>query len=201
MLPVPVVLPPVFEMPAGQFRSVSTISIERGERGGYPAMRRAAQTLGSSSQTQAASVGTVPTEAPAWSNAVSKSIQRLKNLAPGWDGPGSVPIVTAALYRAETLIRQALEGRSAALAPFIVPAGDGSIQIEWHKRKAEIELSIESNGDVYLWGRSHVSGHEFEGEGEKALALFFRWAARVATETRDASDVSVSKQTHELIAA
>ncbi len=137
----------------------------------------------------------------AWKSAVSAAISDLKTLKGGWDGPGSLSISTSVLFRAESLIQAALKGRPRAAAPYIVPVGDGSVQIEWHERNAEMELAIDSDGDVYLWGRNHAAGHEFEGEGDDALALFSRWAPRLATEGDDGRHVPYSGTFADLIEA
>lgn len=138
---------------------------------------------------------------PTWSFAVREATARLSVLRDGWDGPGSKAIANRALFKAESLVREALEGRLSALPPYLVPGGDGSIQIEWHERDGEIEFLIDPNGDLYIWGQSHLSGHEFEAEGDDALALFARWAPRLAAGIHDEVDVPVQENEIATIAA
>jgi hypothetical protein len=132
---------------------------------------------------------------------LTEAMVQLRTLSDGWDGPGSQPVPNRALFLAEGIIRDTLEGRPNATAPFLVPGGDGSIQIEWHEKAGEIELSIDANGQFYVWGRSHVSGQEFEGEGEEALHLFARWAPRLSAEVHDVVDVPAPEEEIYAVAA
>lgn len=124
----------------------------------------------------------------AWLDELTANARRLSGLASGWDGPGSVPISRKVLFRASKLSRDALEGLEAASAPSLVPGGDGSIQIEWHEKHGELELVIHPSGESYIWGRIYSTGAEFEGEDEKALALFYRWAPWMASPQCDVAD-------------
>jgi hypothetical protein len=138
---------------------------------------------------------------PVWSCVLREAASRVRELRPGWDGPGSKAIARSAIFLAETIVRNAIEGRPAAVAPYLVPSGDGSVQIEWHERNGELELLVDENGSLYIWGRSHFYGQEFEGEGEKALALFARWAPQFAAGYHDEVDVSAKVDTLDIIAA
>jgi hypothetical protein len=79
-----------------------------------------------------------------------------------------------------------------AAAPYLVPGGDGSVQVEWHEKHGELELDVDRGGNLSIWGRDHRNGAEFEGEAEMAIDLFYRWAPWVATAVRDGADASVS---------
>lgn len=129
----------------------------------------------------------------AWSANLNQSVARLRNLRKGWDGPGSREICKDSLVRAITLVRQALEGLEQAEAPYLVPGGDGSVQVEWHERHGELELTVGVNGSLSIWGRNHNTGAEFEDEDEEALVLFFRWAAWVASPRFNVGDETVAK--------
>lgn len=122
---------------------------------------------------------------PVWSFLLREAVFRLRGLTSGWDGLGSQPVENHALFMAESMVREALEGRLVATAPYLVPSGDGSVQIEWHERAGEIELSIDPRGNLHLWGRDHLSGQQFEGEGDEARSLFARWAPWLAAGIRD----------------
>lgn len=130
---------------------------------------------------------------PAWSFLLREAAFRLRGLTAGWDGVGSQPVENHALFMAESMVREALEGRLLATAPYLVPSGDGSVQIEWHERAGEIELSIDPEGHLHIWGRDHRSGQQFEGEGDEARSLFARWAPWLA-ETRDGVDVPAQEE-------
>jgi hypothetical protein len=121
------------------------------------------------------------TIAPDWLDAFTENSKRLAALPFGWDGPGSVPSSQTALYKAERIIRDALSGWPSVIGPYLVPSGDGSVQVEWHETNGEIELTIDSGGRLFFWGRDHPTGTEHEGQDERARALFFGWAPWIAS--------------------
>jgi hypothetical protein len=118
---------------------------------------------------------------PEWLAGFNANIRRVERLKAGWDGLNSVPVDRNVLYQAARIVRDALEGFDRATAPYLSPAGDGSVQVEWHEKDAEIELLLLPDGTKYLWARDHLSGTEFEADDEAALDFFSRWAPRLAT--------------------
>lgn len=128
----------------------------------------------------------------AWRSSLAKNAHSLSSLAAGWDGPGSAPIssnvISRAVFFAETALTP-LDMSCDIAPPHLVPGGDGSAQIEWHTKRGQLELDIGVNGELSVWIRDRLNGVEFDGEGEKALTLFYRWAPWVASRDRDASNV------------
>jgi hypothetical protein len=132
---------------------------------------------------------------PDWKSLLEANARSLSALREGWDGPSSIPVSERLLARAIFYVQSSLEGvPSDAAAPRLVPGGDGSVQVEWHARNGELEFDIDDQGNLSIWGRDHLSGVEFSGENEKALALFYRWAPRVASRLRDVSHVPPETQ-------
>jgi hypothetical protein len=130
-----------------------------------------------------------------WKLQLEANARSLSALREGWDGPGSIQVSERLLARAVFYVQTSLEGvPSDAAAPRLVPGGDGSVQVEWHSRSGELEFDIDDQGNLSIWGRDHLSGVEFSGENEKALALFYRWAPRVASRPRDVSHVLFEAQ-------
>src|SRR3954452_5080658 len=72
-----------------------------------------------------------PNIQPDWLVQTHRAMGRIARLKSGWDGQGSVPVPTSLIYLADRIIRDALAGVIAPVAPFVVPGGDGSLQIEW----------------------------------------------------------------------
>ncbi|MCK1336039.1 hypothetical protein IVB38_08335 [Bradyrhizobium sp. 38] len=126
-----------------------------------------------------------------WRARLAANAHHLALLPAGWDGPGSVSISSALLSRALFYVKSALEGASAneVAAPRLVPGGDGSLQIEWHTHRGELEFDLDDQGEASIWVRDHSSGAEFDGEGGEALALFYRWAPWIAAQQRYAAHV------------
>jgi hypothetical protein len=132
---------------------------------------------------------------PGWKLQLSANSRGLADLRAGWDGPGSLPIPASALARAIFYIESALACRPDDIAPpRLVPGGDGSIQVEWHTKRGELEFDIDGTGRMSIWIRNHLSGAEFDGGDEKALALFYRWAPWVASRGDHAPHVSPAPQ-------
>lgn len=130
-----------------------------------------------------------------WKSVLSDNVRGLSSLAQGWDGPKSIPISPAVLSRAVFFVETALEsvGTSSDVLvapPRLVPGGDGSIQIEWHNKRGELELDIDADGATHIWINDRLNGVEFDGEGEKALALFYRWAPWIASQRGHVVDAS-----------
>jgi hypothetical protein len=130
---------------------------------------------------------------PRWLGLFTESAARLAKLPAGWDGPGSVPASSKALFRAERITRDALIGFLQAAGPYLVPVGDGGVQVEWHGATGEIELTVGPGGDeLSVWFRDHLTGAELEGQDEEARALFLGWAPWIAASGDDASDETVA---------
>ncbi|MCA1418615.1 hypothetical protein [Bradyrhizobium sp. BRP23] len=103
----------------------------------------------------------------------------------------SPEILARALFYVDTALK---DGASDLVAPRLVPGGDGSLQIEWHTRRGELELDIDTDGSMSIWVRDHASGAEFDGDDEEAFALFYRWAPWIASRLHDAPHVAASTQ-------
>jgi len=129
-----------------------------------------------------------------WKSRLSANVRSLSQLRAGWDGPGSVPVPETLLARAAFYVQSALDAFEGMTAPRLVPGGDGSVQIEWHSVRGELEFDIDDQGFASIWGRDHLSGMEFDGEGREALALFYRWAPLVASRYHNAADVPAQTQ-------
>ena len=64
----------------------------------------------------------------------SERLASFEKLEAGWDGPKSVPPTAAAINTARYMT--------------VVPAGDGSLQIEMHAGGIDLEIEITADGKV-----------------------------------------------------
>ena len=150
---------------------------------------RGVQSIGSKAQDRAG-VNHAPLP-PSWQAMLAVRAQAIRELKPGWDGPRSISPSTATLSHIYLLTYQALGAFSSAVAPYVVPAGDGSLQLEWHESHGELEMLVSPGGELSIWIRLHQGNIELEGDGEEALALFYRWAPWMAAHHNDERNVSV----------
>jgi len=132
---------------------------------------------------------------PSWNDQLSANAHSVLSLRPGWDGPGSIAISATLLSRAMFYVESAIKANATSdAAPRLVPGGDGSIQIEWHTRRGELEFDLDTDGAMSIWIRNHASGAEFDGEGEEALSLFYRWAPWISSRLHDAPHAPTAAQ-------
>ena len=122
-----------------------------------------------------------------WVADFAARLQRLRQLSQGWDGPGSGPIKSWLLNEATRIITDALANSQSSVAPFLVPGGDGSIQIEWHTKSGEIELDLAVDGTRSIWIHDRLTGDEVEATNERAVALFSSWAPWYSSNNNDES--------------
>ena len=133
-----------------------------------------------------------PSHASLWTADLATRLQRLRDLTHGWDGPGSRPIKPWLLNKAARLINDALASSQYSVAPFLVPGGDGSVQIEWHTKSGEIELDLAIDGTYSIWIHDRLTGNEVEATDERAVSLFSRWAAWYSSSNNYESNGTVT---------
>ncbi|MER7275859.1 hypothetical protein ABT369_15510 [Dactylosporangium sp. NPDC000244] len=78
----------------------------------------------------------------------------------GWDGEQAQPLSDRAFEMAITILVDTMSIDT--VPPQIVPTYDGGLQLEWHCAGVDLEVAVESNGQVSVWFRE--SGREWEEE-------------------------------------
>ncbi len=91
----------------------------------------------------------------------------------------SIEAARSLSVKALNFIRFALASQANPEAPFIVPCPDGSLQVEWHTARIEIEIYFNRNGGVTLWAKDRETGYEIEVKDSEALPHLIRWAPRL----------------------
>lgn len=117
-----------------------------------------------------------------WREVAVRRLSALNRLSDGWDGPGSIGISDGLLARAERILELAFEGRRFPAPPAAVPAGDGSVQLEWRLIDTRFEFVIETNGEMEAWAQDRTSGHEWSALGSAAIELLSKWSARLTAD-------------------
>jgi len=98
----------------------------------------------------------------AWEVQPVTTVLQLEQLAPGWDGHGAPPIRRGTGDLAISLVRQIGKvGAENIPQPFVGPAGDGGITIEF--QVGQRELAFAAHGDGTLTYLKGGAGEPFDG--------------------------------------
>jgi len=96
-----------------------------------------------------------------WLADACEKVRALLSLSPGWDSYSARAISTAAAKAAFQVLDDA--ARLGCPAPSIVPMSRGGIQVEWHIRQWNIEVTVPPDGSpVEVWGEDLISRTEQE---------------------------------------
>ena len=112
-----------------------------------------------------------PGEPPSYLDGLMSSLVSVTRLPPNWDGYGASRIDRELVSKAVAFTTRSLP--PSGEAPAIVPVRDGTLQLEWHLRGWDIEVSIDRAGET-LFAHDQNRGVEWEGpayEGFRDLHL------------------------------
>ncbi len=106
------------------------------------------------------SVASIPT-LPDWVPPTIEAFERIRSLSANWDSYGSKSIDGE-------LIREALSTLGAVMqvdspAPSVVPLSDGGLQIEWHRRQQDLEITFAIDETPQFFYRNRTAGISEEG--------------------------------------
>ena len=108
-----------------------------------------------------------------WNVALESRFNDLARLLPGWDGYAGRPASASCVHFAKNLIEQLCV--SEVPAPQLVPAGDGTIQIEWHRNQFDLEIVVYGPYDVSATRRSLTTGVVEEIELQTDFSDLTKW--------------------------
>lgn len=95
---------------------------------------------------------------------------RLAKLERNWDSHGGAPVSEFVLDAARELLMKLM--RPDWVCPCVVPAPDGSVQLEWHTGEWDVEIYLDVDSDVYAWGApTEDRGSEVETEEGDTAAI------------------------------
>ena len=109
-------------------------------------------------------------------SAVQKMIELLE-LPPGWNSYNAKPITKENVNYAVGLLSRIMNTRTPA--PEVVPMVRGGVQLEWHTRGIDLEISIYSPSDVTFLAED-VRGRANPLEGKLDLTLLGQWIDRLS---------------------
>ena len=97
-----------------------------------------------------------------WVLELKERFDDLTSLPPGWDGYAGRPVTFhCAMFAANLIERLFVAG---VPAPQLVPGGDGTLQIEWHRNQFDVEIDVLAPYDVLAVRRNNRTGEVEELE-------------------------------------
>ena len=93
-----------------------------------------------------------------WYLELKDRFDELTGLPVGWDGYAGRPVSFNCAFFAASLLERIC--REDVSPPSLVPGGDGSLQIEWHKNQYDVEIDVLGPYNVIATRYDHVSGDE-----------------------------------------
>lgn len=112
-----------------------------------------------------------------WSLKVLERLDVLTSLPRGWDGYAGRPVnFTCALFAANLTERLYVEG---VPHPQLVPGGDGTVQIEWHRNQFDVEIDVLGPYEVIAVRRNVKTGEIDELELQTDFTLLGGWIAEL----------------------
>lgn len=84
-----------------------------------------------------------------WIEPISKRLRELMHLKAGWDGYSGRPLSQENAVFAMSILSAVMD--QSIPVPSLVPTVSGSVQIEWHTLKGDIELRIHRPNSVHAW--------------------------------------------------
>jgi len=82
----------------------------------------------------------VPELNSSWAATIEDRLTELTSLPVGWDGYSGLPVSFPVAYFVANMLERLCE--DTVPAPSLVPGSDGSLQVEWHRNKFDVELDV-----------------------------------------------------------
>jgi hypothetical protein len=98
---------------------------------------------------------------PAWVNPTFTAIIGIHRLADNWDSYGGKKVNRNLIGQSLSVLELIMDGASPA--PSIVPLGDGGIQIEWHRKQQDLEITFAADDTPQYFYQNRATGVEQMG--------------------------------------
>ncbi len=117
----------------------------------------------------------VPTFRSNWVIELEQRFDELAELQYDWDGYDGKPVSWTCATFAARLLESLYSAR--VPAPSIVPGSDGTLQIEWHMNRYDIEIDIIAPYEVTVNRFDHISREDEEFELQSDFSILARWVS------------------------
>jgi len=113
-----------------------------------------------------------------WKRALESRFDELRNLELNWDGYGGEPLDP----KVEQTCKQILSEihLSEVSAPDLMPGSDGSVQIEWHENKCDLEIHILKSQQIFVYFNDHLKEGSDELLFDERFSTLFKYVRRLA---------------------
>lgn len=101
-----------------------------------------------------------------WAVGLQDRLDELTSLPIGWDGYGGRPVSFQCAFFVANMLETLCNACTGDVpAPSLVPGGDGSVQVEWHRNMFDVELDVLDAQNVVATRVNLRSG------GEESIAI------------------------------
>lgn len=110
-----------------------------------------------------------------WLTELQDRLKELSSLPKGWDGYAGRSVSFPCVYFTAQLIEQIF--CPGVPAPDLVPGGDGTLQIEWHRNQYDVEIDVLAPYHVVASRFDHLSQRAEEIILEAEFSKLAEWVA------------------------
>lgn len=123
-----------------------------------------------------------------WNQVLSQRFNHLCGLKLGWDGYRGKPVSFAcANFAAQVLERLYTDSLP---PPSLVPGSDGTLQIEWHLNRLDVELDVLGPNKVVAYFNDERSGRDVEIELDNDFTVVTSWLDQMKRPTPPVEAIS-----------
>ncbi|MGP1394803.1 MAG: hypothetical protein ACTS3R_04780 [Inquilinaceae bacterium] len=116
----------------------------------------------------------------AWVDELEERFDVLTSLRRGWDGYAGLPVSFTCAQFAANLIERLYIG--SIPAPQLVPMPNGTMRLEWHMNKFDVEVDVLGPYDVVAYRADLLNDSEDEIEIQTDFTELSGWIADLAAE-------------------
>jgi hypothetical protein len=113
--------------------------------------------------------GVRPTSLPDWILPTVRAFSHIQGLSDGWDSYGAKRVNHELIRSSLALLSLIMESNSPT--PSVVPLTDGGVQIEWHRKRQDLEITFAADDPPQFFYRNNVDGEEEEGLANDQVRL------------------------------
>jgi hypothetical protein len=106
---------------------------------------------------------------PPWIGPTISRFASVQELAEGWDSYGGKKINHALIRLALSLLAQIMDETSSP--PAVVPLSDGGLQLEWHRKQQDLEISFPADDRPQFSYQNRATGIESGGFASDVMKL------------------------------